>query len=786
MAEAAATIAGLLCFVGQTAQTAIQLHGFFATILSAPQEIKALQTNLLGLHGILLELMGALECSPVDIGRGLGRAIEECAGELENIGDVVRRLGSTNGVMKGGRRLWKGVKWAFSEKDIAASVQGLERRKQTLMLALSGLSLEMDVQAAKRMQGLQGSMDRLAAQNHGMQQQSEAIRRSLGTISKHIETTTASMTDAEAMHASLVKMIQATVAETVRETLAQTLTTTTSSSATTTRQMEYYSERRIDVPALEFPAEFQDAPGSRDLVWPAAASPSKSALSDHTRNRRYSRFNTTFGNLLVYFSSSSTHISDTDTARFEAGFTFIPAPWMFKTAFAASFMRSTYAFGQTKMSTSMDVFSVVPESAPILQYCRTGNLAGVQSLFTQRLARPSDRDENGRTLLHWSSAMGHVELTRLLLSLGADPSVPNNLARTPLHWTTLLSCNVEIVRLLIAHGCDPSLPNIAGQSTLFTWRTDMPQLLDAMVHQDSFVVDIDHTDHWGRTPLMWELLSERTEHLDSTRALLDAHASITRRDDMGLTPLHLLLLSTTPKSLEKKASLKLLLQRGADPAARSEDGLTPTDIADQRGMRDVWETALAECGIVLSGATESAVSTAVAAAKPRSALKRRACTWPESRSEATGVSKSKGQQAKQEQGDSPAKKRRSARIARIPRRALYELFEDAPAGRGREAAAAYPTSQQAGPPYARPGPEAAAADPCGTCYAGPPYAGPGTGTESAAAYPLSTQPAPSSKAAAAYPSLSHYPHPPYAGPGPESGGAYLDVVWLLVDRGEGE
>src|SRR5262249_43929362 len=57
--------------------------------------------------------------------------------------------------------------------------------------------------------------------------------------------------------------------------------------------------------------------------------------------------------------------------------------------------------------------------------------------------------------------------------------------------------------------------------------------------------------------------------LDLVRRLIDAGADINHRDDFGSTPLHHAVWS------RQAAGVRLLLERGADPTVKNDDGLLP-------------------------------------------------------------------------------------------------------------------------------------------------------------------------------------------------------------------
>jgi ankyrin repeat protein len=428
----------------------------------------------------------------------------------------------------------------------------------------------------------------------------KTIDESLSEMGRQMERATAQ----QGMDKRMMKLIECTVARTVRETLRESM-----SEGWVTEESVYRKEAppKYEPPTAEFSPDFMDCGDSARCLTPP---PPLTETITERRFRRYKRVQTPFGTLLVYHSNETTNwdmYPSTDTQprriKYEAGFTFLPSPVLFTTAFSFSFTNlfTNPSHSETTLSTSLKIFTVSPSASPIFACARTGNIRGLQELFSPRSASPNDRDEHGRTPLHWAAAMGHEETCRFLLQQGADASYSNDLARTALHWTTLLSCNPNIIRLLISAGCDPALPNVAGQSTLFSRArrgAEMREVIDAMRCQEVFDLDIDQTDNWGRTPLMWEVMGQWGEDVESVRILIERGASVSRRDGMGLTVLHLAMLSCAPDR-RKLNTIMELLNAGADPSVEVEElgGLTVADIARYNGVSDMWDLAKLKTGV---------------------------------------------------------------------------------------------------------------------------------------------------------------------------------------------
>lgn len=311
----------------------------------------------------------------------------------------------------------------------------------------------LDIQAMMSVKSLQDSVnkiidsqdknntDAMEARLDQIDMTTEAIRRSLGTISHHIQNSSPL-----ALHENLVAMIRSEIASGVQAALVSTLSgadnggnppihslhsgqfyellqtqqpenfvtdntlglggdmkRSTSTPATgiwhpTVSNSDYYGLENMDLSAC----------GSSEFSgqWESYQSSQSSTSSSNLRYRKYHRYETVFGVLLVFISNGTTHwdmFPQTFRDRrdsFEAGFTFIPASWLFRTAFAASFVKYAGLNGESSISTNLSYYAIVPHNAKIMEFARSGNVDGIRELFSQRIATPRDRDPHGRTPLH--------------------------------------------------------------------------------------------------------------------------------------------------------------------------------------------------------------------------------------------------------------------------------------------------------------------------------------------------------------------------------------------------
>lgn len=74
-------------------------------------------------------------------------------------------------------------------------------------------------------------------------------------------------------------------------------------------------------------------------------------------------------------------------------------------------------------------------------------------------------DENGRTALHFASAVGRTDLVELFLAYGADPNVPDKDGYIPLHMASGY-LQLAVVQQLLDAGSDPDFPDETGRTPL--------------------------------------------------------------------------------------------------------------------------------------------------------------------------------------------------------------------------------------------------------------------------------------------------------------------------------
>ncbi|XP_007126728.2 ankyrin repeat and SOCS box protein 10 isoform X5 [Physeter macrocephalus] len=177
-------------------------------------------------------------------------------------------------------------------------------------------------------------------------------------------------------------------------------------------------------------------------------------------------------------------------------------------------------------------------------------------LLLRRRARP-DSAPGGRTALHEACAAGHAACVHVLLVAGADPNVPDQDGKRPLHLCGAAG-SLECAELLLKFGA-----KVDGRS-----------------------------EEEEETPLH---VAARLGHVELADLLLRRGACSSARDAEGWTPL-LAACDAQATTTHCLQLCRLLLSAGADADAADQDRRRPLHLACRRGHADVVELLLS-CGV---------------------------------------------------------------------------------------------------------------------------------------------------------------------------------------------
>lgn len=218
--------------------------------------------------------------------------------------------------------------------------------------------------------------------------------------------------------------------------------------------------------------------------------------------------------------------------------------------------------------------------------CQFGDLKSVQILVENK-ATVDCFSNNKRTPLHLASYKNYPNIVNYLLEKEADPNFGDSEKCTPLHLAAKAG-NIECLKLLLAsgselyaldfrswnilhyasfHGQKPAVRFIAK------YDCDYDKLLTQRNSQNKLPIEI--TRDPSVKPYFVSLWhAAKKGDLDMTRLLLNAGEEINDQSKfLKLTALHMAVLNN------HYLLVRLLLEKGADPSIRNEDGVTAPEYA---------------------------------------------------------------------------------------------------------------------------------------------------------------------------------------------------------------
>jgi ankyrin repeat protein len=207
-------------------------------------------------------------------------------------------------------------------------------------------------------------------------------------------------------------------------------------------------------------------------------------------------------------------------------------------------------------------------ATPICYAIIAGNTAVVELL----ISRGAIIEPHSELLLDYAVSEDRVEIVKLLLEDGADPS------KAP----RILDDDSEMRALLKHYGVPPkdiNAKNHMGWPPLvYACRGDNGEHPDEVQTLLDLGADIDVRNHKGKTALHY---AAKAGFLKVINLLIEKGATVDATDQDGETPLFEAIRSTIKDGEKQRAALEALLVKGANPNLRNQKGLTVLQVAQR-------------------------------------------------------------------------------------------------------------------------------------------------------------------------------------------------------------
>jgi ankyrin repeat protein len=257
------------------------------------------------------------------------------------------------------------------------------------------------------------------------------------------------------------------------------------------------------------------------------------------------------------------------------------------------------------------------QRTPLHSAARYGASAAARFLLVQG-ANPNVKDESGNTPLHLASISGHDESVDLLIQHKADADMLNTQGQTPLCLASIYG-NPESIKFLLAGGAKVNVRDKEGNTPLHIAALyRRPENLDAILKANPAIdafnaagytplhlavrrpdnekavehllqngADANIPDSIGRNALLVSIGSHQKDYIG---LLVSSGIDINSQDNDGNTALHYPLVNVLKNKLYLplgKEIVKILMEEGADPHIKNNDGKSPMDIAVESGENEL-------------------------------------------------------------------------------------------------------------------------------------------------------------------------------------------------------
>jgi ankyrin repeat protein len=192
----------------------------------------------------------------------------------------------------------------------------------------------------------------------------------------------------------------------------------------------------------------------------------------------------------------------------------------------------------------------------------------LQFLLQQKGVNVNQRDNKGNTAVSSAASSGSAAAVRLLLEYGADASIKNLQGQCAM-FAAVSKGLLHVVQLLVKHGLSINVTDNRGRSLLMeTTRGGAEHVAEFLIQQGLSVNAADAHQH---TALY--CAAAFSSATATVRLLLEHGADVNALADKGMTPLHR---AATAAQLQ---NAEVLLAAGADVCRTAESGASPLHLA---------------------------------------------------------------------------------------------------------------------------------------------------------------------------------------------------------------
>jgi ankyrin repeat protein len=245
----------------------------------------------------------------------------------------------------------------------------------------------------------------------------------------------------------------------------------------------------------------------------------------------------------------------------------------------------------------------------LLLAVRGGDQSMVEMLIA-RGASPHSGHWDGTMPLHVAADRNAVEIARLLLDKGARVNQEDHFGKTALARAKAADAQAMIALLAGRGGTDVDYGDQLvkavenGDAQLVTQLLDQGLKIDTSVPNGHCLLDyaaekgnlkmakllisrgasVKRTDQYGRTALHWASAEGKAEMVGF---LIDHRAEVDAKEHEEMTPLHEAVYWAQWHEADSLETIKVLVQRGADPNARNKSGMSVPQWAEKYGTDQI-------------------------------------------------------------------------------------------------------------------------------------------------------------------------------------------------------